>query len=106
MGITFIIIGNLLPKIKPNRTLGIKLPWTLKSEENWFATHRFGGKLWVVGGFGFLAMTFIPSQIASWLLIAVIAVMVLIPVLYSYIYHKKHPKCVFDNSKDNIENCN
>ena len=106
LGITFIIIGNLLPKIKPNKTLGIKLPWTLKSDENWFATHRFGGKVWVIGGFLFLTMTFIPSQIAVWFLLAMIIAMVLIPVLYSYIYHKNHPKNDSDNFKNNIENYN
>ena len=35
LGIMFIFIGNYLPKIKQNRTLGIKISWTLNNEENW-----------------------------------------------------------------------
>ena len=34
LGILFILIGNYLPKTKQNRTLGIRLPWTLGNEEN------------------------------------------------------------------------
>ncbi|MBQ7292598.1 MAG: SdpI family protein [Clostridia bacterium] len=106
LGITFIVIGNLLPKIKPNKTLGIKLPWTVKNEENWFATHRFGGKIWVIGGFLFLIMIFVPSQIAIWLMLAITAAMVLIPTVYSYIYYKNQIKNGSLDQKDDIENRN
>lgn len=85
MGVLFIIIGNLLPKMRQSTTMGIKLPWTLHSEENWNKTHRFSGKLWVAGGIVILATAFLGS---FWILIAVLLVMVIIPTLYSYLlYH-------------------
>ena len=34
----FIVIGNYLPKIKQNNTIGIRIVWTLQDEENWNAT--------------------------------------------------------------------
>mgnify|MGYP000101993932 CR=1 FL=1 len=43
-------IGNYMPKLKQNYTIGIKVPWTLNSEENWNMTHRMAGKLYVVAG--------------------------------------------------------
>mgnify|MGYP000573868704 FL=1 len=46
MGLLFVIVGNYLPKVKPNRTIGIRVVWTLQDEENWNATHRFSGKIW------------------------------------------------------------
>ena len=49
-GLIFIVIGNYLPKCKQNYTVGIKVIWALENEENWNATHRFGGKVWVIGG--------------------------------------------------------
>ena len=49
-GLLFLIIGNYLPKCKMNATIGIKIPWTYSSEENWNRTHRFGGKVWVACG--------------------------------------------------------
>ena len=39
-GALFIVIGNYLPKCKMNATIGIKIPWTYSSEENWRRTHR------------------------------------------------------------------
>ena len=35
IGVLFVLIGNYLPKCRQNYTMGIKLPWTLNSEENW-----------------------------------------------------------------------
>ena len=32
LGVMFIFIGNYLPKVKQNRTLGIKISWTLNNE--------------------------------------------------------------------------
>lgn len=39
-----------MSKIRQNYTVGIRLPWTLSSEDNWDKTHRLAGKLWIVGG--------------------------------------------------------
>ena len=38
-GLLFMIIGNYLPKVKQNNTIGIRVVWTLQDEENWSATH-------------------------------------------------------------------
>ena len=46
----FIVIGNYLPKIKQNNTIGIRVVWTLQDEENWNATHSFSGIIWGTSG--------------------------------------------------------
>ena len=50
MGLSFVVLGNYLPKARQNYTIGIKTPWTLSNEDIWNRTHRFAGYLWVVGG--------------------------------------------------------
>ena len=45
MGILLVAIGNYMPKATQNRTMGIKIYWTLANEDNWNKTHRFAGKL-------------------------------------------------------------
>ena len=50
IGVMFIGLGYYMPKLKQNYTIGIKVPWTLNSEENWNMTHRMAGKLYVVAG--------------------------------------------------------
>ena len=89
VGLMFLIVGNLLPKCRQSYTLGIKLPWTLHNEENWNKTHRFGGKLWVIGGVITMATAFMGS---FWILLAVLIVMVAAPTIYSYSLYRKQSK--------------
>ena len=86
LAVVFIIIGNLMPKLKQSYTVGIKLPWTLNDPENWNATHRLAGKLWVIGGVLMLFGNFFGGM-APFLIIT--ALMVLIPTIYSYILYIK-----------------
>ena len=93
VGALFIVMGNLLPKCQQTYTMGIKLPWTLASEENWNATHRFGGKVWVVGGILCLLSAFLGN---FWILMVIIAAMVILPTVYSYLYYRKHKEDTTD----------
>ena len=86
VGALFIIIGIYLPSIKQNYTVGIKLPWTLNSEENWDKTSKFSGKLWVAGGVCILINTYFRSTLILLIIITVISV---IPVIYSFLIYKK-----------------
>lgn len=92
LGTMFIFIGNYLPKAKQNRTLGIRISWTLNNEENWNKTHRFGGKVWVIGGLILLLSLFLPLTVMIWGSICVTIAMVIIPMVYSYSIYKQHQK--------------
>jgi len=50
VGLLFIVIGNLLGKVRPNWAVGIRTPWTLSSKTSWDKTHRVGGRLFIVAG--------------------------------------------------------
>ncbi len=92
LGFVFLVVGNYMPKAKQNRTIGIKITWTLSSEANWNATHRFAGKLWFAAGFIVLAAAFLPSRISLPLMMVVSFIAVLVPVIYSYRFHKKEER--------------
>lgn len=87
LGLMFVVIGNYLPKCKQNYTIGIKVSWALNDEENWNSTHRFAGKLWVLGGLIIVATAFLEQ---FWLFFAILLVMAFVPMLYSYLYYRKH----------------
>ena len=89
MGALFVIIGNYLPKCQQNRIVGIRIIWTLKNEANWNATHRFAGKVWVIGGLLLMASSLLPYSILPWAMITLLVVFIGLPVLYSYRFHKK-----------------
>ena len=86
MGLVFVIIGNYMPKCKQNYTIGIKIPWTLNSEENWNRTHRFAGRLWVVCGLITIATGFLSK---FWLFLILVFLMIIVPFIYSYILHRR-----------------
>ena len=86
IGLLFAIIGNYMPKCKQNYTIGIKIPWTLNSEENWNKTHRFAGWLWTICGLLIMLTGFVGG---FWILFVVMLLMVLAPVVYSFILHRK-----------------
>ena len=90
LGVVFLVIGNYLPKCSRNSTIGLKLPWTLNSDENWNATHRLTGKIWMSGGLVVAATVLLPANLSFWIMIAIGAVMVLVPAIYSYWYYKTH----------------
>ena len=86
IGIVFTIIGNYLPKCKQNYTIGIKIPWTLSSEENWNKTHRFAGRLWTVCGLAIVLTGFFGG---FWIFLPIAFLMVLAPFIYSYLLFRK-----------------
>ena len=88
-GLLMIFVGNMMPKIKQNFYFGIKTPWTLADEENWFKTHRLAGKTFVFGGIVIALGTFVPGEGKAWLLLAVVLVIVAIPLIYSAVLHMK-----------------
>lgn len=86
IGLIFAIVGNYLPKCKQNYTIGIKIPWTLNSEENWNRTHRFAGRLWTVCGIAMILTGFFGG---FWIFFGVALLMVIAPIVYSYLLHRK-----------------
>lgn len=92
LGLMFVILGNYLPKCRQNHTIGIKIKWTLENEENWNATHRFCGKVWVIGGLLMMACIFLPEATLPWVVTVLILGLVGLSFAYSYLYYKKQVK--------------
>ena len=92
MGLLFVVIGNYLPKCRQNRTIGIKVKWTLEDEENWNATHRFAGRVWVVGGLLVMACVFLPEGALVWIMSLLLLPLAVLPMVYSYVFYRKRLK--------------
>ena len=89
LAIAFIVIGNYMPKTVRNRTVGIKIKWTLANDENWNATHRLAGKVYVVAGVLSLLAIPLPMATIPFVLIGIIALCCVVPTVYSYVFYKK-----------------
>ena len=88
VGLLFLVIGNYLPKCRQNNTVGIRVSWTLSSEENWNATHRFSGPVWVIGGVVMMFAAFLPEGVAIAVMFLTMLVLVIAPIAYSYRYYR------------------
>jgi uncharacterized membrane protein len=89
VGILLIVIGNLLPRARPNWFVGIRTPWTLSSDRVWEKTHRFGGRVFVAGG---LLITITALLWAQWVHVVLIAVVLIATssvFIYSYLEWKR-----------------
>ena len=86
IGVLYLVLGNFLPTVKPNYTIGFRIPWTLNDPDNWYHTHRFGGKCMVIGGIIMILTS--PLQ-NMWILLAAAIVPCLLPAIYSYLYYCK-----------------
>lgn len=84
-GLLFIVLGNYLPRVKPNFTFGIRTPWTLASEEVWRRTHRASGPAFIIAGIAtFIAALF--ASIAPAIAIGVMLVTVLGATAFAGVY--------------------
>ena len=86
VGLVFAAVGFILPRCQQNSTVGVRLPWTLASEDNWNKTHRLAGGIWVAGG---LLITVTSPLANMWVMLGILLVMVLIPCVYSFWYAKQ-----------------
>lgn len=85
LGLLFAFIGNYMHHIRPNYFAGLRLPWTLSSDENWRRTHELAGKLWFAGGLLLAVVSlFLSPKIIFPVFIGIMLIITLIPVVYSY----------------------
>ncbi|HXG71863.1 MAG TPA: SdpI family protein [Gemmatimonadaceae bacterium] len=84
-GVMMIVIGNLLPRARPNWFVGIRTPWTLSSDRVWERTHRVGGRLLVVGGIVVVLAALFAAQLAQRIMIGTLVAESIAVVAYSYI---------------------
>jgi uncharacterized membrane protein len=93
-GALFVVIGNYLPKVKPNYMMGIRTPWTLTSDRSWRRTHRIGGRLFVIEGLliAGLGLVGVSGEVLVVVLLAAIVVLLAITFTYSYQVWKLDPE--------------
>lgn len=86
VGLLLFILGNYMTKMRKNFFLGIRTPWTLASDEVWSRTHRVGGPIFMAGGLLLAVSAFLPIRAEA--MAAVIVVIALVPVVYSYFVYR------------------
>jgi uncharacterized membrane protein len=94
LGGLFVLLGNLMTRIRPNWFMGIRTPWTLSSDTVWRKTHRFGGVVFVIAGLCIAATALTAASWALYGAMGVAGAAALSSVLYSYIAWKREQDAV------------
>jgi len=91
IGLMMAFLGNVFNTVKPNYFAGFKTPWALENEDNWRATHRVAGRIWLAGGIAITIFTlFLSPATGTVIMLCLVAIMSIFPYAYSYNYFKKH----------------
>ncbi|MCG2617923.1 SdpI family protein [Terrimonas sp. NA20] len=81
----FAVMGNYMYNIKPNYFIGIRVPWTLESEDNWKKTHHLASRMWFVAGIIMAILTLLlPTTPGMIVFFAGTFLITTIPIIYSY----------------------
>ena len=91
LGISMVIIGNVMPKIRMNSVMGLRTSWSMKNETTWKKSQRFGGISFIVGGIVIVVICIFTKGIACFLwTMGVFAVLITFDVCYTYKISKKY----------------
>lgn len=85
-GAMFVVMGNYLPKVRPNYLVGIRTPWTLTSDLSWTRTHRLGGRLFVIGGLVLVGLGIVGLAPEYLLAVLLGGITILLVVVFAYSY--------------------
>lgn len=91
IGVFIIALGNYLPKIQPNEFIGVRTPWTYRSELSWYRSHRLGGRLFMVCGAVTIVTAMLLPSAAIKTLLASLIVSGVVCVAYSYFVWRDDP---------------
>lgn len=90
-GITMIIIGNIMLKLRMNSMIGLRTAWSMKNETTWKKSQRFGGISFIIGGTVMFIICLITKGLACLLwATGVISVILVVDTCYSYRLAKKY----------------
>ncbi|NLT94952.1 MAG: SdpI family protein [Clostridia bacterium] len=93
VALLFIVMGNIMGRVRHNYFVGFRYPWTLANEEVWRKTHRFGSKAMVIGGVLALVGVVLTQDTARFIVLMVgLFIPTIITTVYSYLVFKNIEK--------------
>jgi len=93
VAVLFIIMGNIMGRVRHNYFVGFRYPWTLANEEVWRKTHQIGSKAMVLGGIIALIGVLLTEDNARFIiLMSGIFIPTIFTTVYSYLVFRKITK--------------
>ncbi len=90
MGITFIALGNYMPKTRKNSNIGFRLPWTQYNDVTWSKSNRFAGYVLMISGLvAIIGAIFTKGMLSTVIMVGSLLTSIPIIVIYAYVVYKK-----------------
>lgn len=89
IGALMVVLGNVLPRARPNWWFGIRTPWTLSNDRVWERTHRVGGYLMMLSGLVLILSALFAAPMVRIAGIGAVLVASLASYIYSYFAWKQ-----------------
>lgn len=86
LGLSMIIVGNIMPKLRKNSLIGVRTSRSMKSEALWKKSQRFGGICFMVGGLAIVAVSVLTKgTVCTAVSLAIIVVIAAVSAVYTYL---------------------
>ena len=91
LGVSMIILGSIMPKLRMNAVVGLRTVWSMKNETTWKKSQRFGGISFIAGGAIIITVCFLTKGFTCfWWTMGVITILLVVDTYYTYRLSKKY----------------
>lgn len=91
LGVSMIILGSIMPKLRMNAVVGLRTVWSMKNETTWKKSQRFGGISFITGGAIIITVCFLTKGFTCfWWTMGVITILLVVDTYYTYRLSKKY----------------
>ena len=91
LGVSMVLLGNIMPKLRMNSVVGLRTVWSIKNETAWKKSQRFGGISFIVSGIIIIMVCFLTKGISCfWWTMSIVAILLIVDTYYTYTLSKKY----------------
>lgn len=85
LGLSMVVVGNIMPKLRMNSMMGLRTGGSMKNETTWKKSQRFGGISFIVGGLAIILFCFLLRGMACfWMAMGILLLLSVVDVWYTY----------------------
>lgn len=83
VGIIFVIVGCVLPKVKKNDFIGVRTKWSMQNDQTWEKSQKFGSFSFVIGG----VLLILLSCFFEWLTVFILCMLIISALVIANVYY-------------------
>lgn len=90
IGLIYLVLGNIMPKAKPNSLVGVRLPWLENNPEAWARSQKMGGIAFAVAGAVCIIFSLVLSGfVLFWVMMGCTAAATIVSCVASFKYSRE-----------------